>query len=186
MNTASFADQLLIAMPGMNDPNFARSVTYLCEHNADGALGIVVNRPGDVRLGDLFQDLKLSCTHPKTAAMPIYMGGPIQNERGFVLHRPIGGWTSTLSVGAEIGVTTSRDILDALALGEGPDDALIALGYAGWGAGQLEREILDNTWLNGPADPNILFATPAEQRWQAAAASLGIDIHRLTGQAGHA
>ena len=186
MNTASFANHLLIAMPGMEDPNFAKTVTYLCEHNAAGALGIIVNRPGKMRLRDVFKDMNLMCAHPKTATMPIYMGGPIQNERGFVLHSPVGQWTSTLNPGGTIGVTTSRDILEAMAEGEGPPDALIALGYAGWGAGQLEKEILGNTWLNGPADPDVLFNTPAEERWRAAAASLGVDIDRLSGQAGHA
>ena len=186
MQTGSLANQLLIAMPGMDDPNFSRTVTYVCEHDDDGALGIVINRPVDLRLGDVLGNMNLSCSHPKAAALPIYKGGPIHNERGFVLHRPIGAWASTLNVSPDIGVTTSRDILDAMALGEGPNDVLVTLGYAGWGAGQLEEEILNNTWLNSPADPGILFDIPAEQRWRAAASTLGVDIHLLSGEAGHA
>ena len=186
MQTGSLANQLLIAMPGMNDPNFSRTVTYVCEHNDQGALGIVINRPVNVSLGVLFKDLKLPCRSADIAAQPVYVGGPMQNNRGFVLHRPVGHWDSTLDVTDQIGVTTSRDILDAMAGGDGPRDALVALGYAGWGAGQLEEEILGNTWLHSPASASILFELPVEQRRQAAAATLGIDLNLLSGEAGHA
>ena len=186
MQSGSFANQLLIAMPGMNDPHFSRTVTYVCEHNDQGALGIVINRPVNVSLGVLFKDLKLPWRSADIAAQPVYVGGPMQNNRGFVLHRPVGHWDSTLDVTDQIGVTTSRDILDAMAGGDGPRNALVALGYAGWGAGQLEEEILGNTWLHSPASASILFELPVEQRRQAAAATLGIDLNLLSGEAGHA
>jgi putative transcriptional regulator len=181
---------LLIAMPTMRDPNFARTVTYVCEHTAEGALGIIINRPMDMDLGMIFQQLALTPTDPDRASQPVLQGGPVSQERGFVLHAVDGGsdgaFDSTLAVTPEIRVTTSQDILAALAAGRGPRRALLALGYAGWGAGQLESEMSQNAWLTVPASPEILFDIPFERRWHAAARLLGIDLATLSSDAGHA
>ncbi len=179
-------NHFLIAMPALVDPNFHQTVTYICEHNADGALGIVINRPLDLTLGDLLGQMDLSTADRRVSTRPIHLGGPVQQERGFVLHQPPGSWDSSLRVTDDIAVTTSRDVLSAMARGEGPERTLVALGYAGWGAGQLEREIADNAWLSGPADPHILFDIPDDQRWSAAAGLLGIDLNLLSTDAGHA
>ncbi|HWP95114.1 MAG TPA: YqgE/AlgH family protein [Gammaproteobacteria bacterium] len=182
----SLTNHFLIAMPTLADPNFVQTVTYICEHSAGGALGIVINRPLDMRLRDILDQLKLPTTNEKVISMPVYAGGPVLPERGFVLHTPHGDWDSSLKVTDEIAVTTSRDILVAMARGEGPERALVALGYAGWGAGQLESEIAQNAWLSAPADTQIIFETPYEKRWQAAARLIGVDPTLLTGDAGHA
>jgi putative transcriptional regulator len=179
-------NQFLIAMPGLEDPNFYHSVTYICEHNAEGALGLVVNRPLDMQLGEILQHINVEDAQPEARQMPVHLGGPVQQDRGFVLHEPLGDWEATLKVTDRIGITSSIDILHAISRNEGPERMLITLGYAGWGAGQLEREIADNAWLSGPADPEILFRTPDEERWRAAAASLGINLDLLSGDAGHA
>ncbi|MEE4376680.1 MAG: YqgE/AlgH family protein [Candidatus Competibacteraceae bacterium] len=180
------SNQLLIAMPSLMDPNFYQTVTYLSEHNADGALGIVINRPLELSLGELLEHLNVPITQPSIATMPVHYGGPVQPQQGFVVHTPVGDWGSTLKVTDTIGITTSRDILQSLACGEQPEHALVALGYAGWGPGQLEQELAENAWLSGPADPAILFNTPAEHRWSAAAALLGVDLNLLSSDAGHA
>ncbi|MCB1864303.1 MAG: YqgE/AlgH family protein [Chromatiales bacterium] len=185
-STTDFTAHFLIAMPGMRDPRFQHTVTYICEHNENGAMGIVVNRLLDMRLGDLLSHMDIEAPESLISDAPIHQGGPVQTERGFVLHRPAQAWDSTLRITDEIAVTTSRDILEAIAHGDGPDDRLVALGYAGWGPGQLEQEFLDNAWLSGPADNAILFEVPVDQRWQSAAGRLGIDIARLHGDAGHA
>ncbi|NIR59823.1 MAG: YqgE/AlgH family protein [Gammaproteobacteria bacterium] len=179
-------DHFLIAMPSLADPNFSHTVTYLCEHNAEGALGIVINRPSEMQLGDILEQLDIDVTYAEIAQRQVVLGGPVERERGFVLHRPLGEWEVTLRVTDELGVTASRDVLAAIARGEGPRDALVALGYAGWGAGQLEQEMAANAWLSGPADAATLFETPMEQRWTAAAARMGVDLSRLTDQTGHA
>jgi len=179
-------NQFLIAMPNLLDPNFFHSVTFICEHNANGAMGIVINQPVDLSVGELIEQMGHSAPHSALADAPVYRGGPVDIERGFVVHRPIGEWASTLPVGGIIGVTTSNDIITAMAEDRGPAQCLVALGYAGWGAGQLEEEIRDNAWLNGPANEDILFNVPVEQRWEAAAALIGININQLSGDAGHA
>jgi putative transcriptional regulator len=179
-------NHFLIAMPGLADPNFFHTVTYLYEHNAEGALGIVINRPLNLTLREILQHMDLEPATTAIGDQPIYLGGPVQQERGFVLHRPLGDWEATLQVSEDIGVTSSRDILTAIAAGQGPEQSLIALGYAGWGAGQLEQEMATNTWLSGPADRRIVFDLPHEQRWEAAAAKLGVDLNLLSGEAGHA
>ncbi|MCB1734712.1 MAG: YqgE/AlgH family protein [Gammaproteobacteria bacterium] len=179
-------NHFLIAMPALSDPNFSRTVTYLCEHNEDGAMGLVINRPLEITLDEIFKHMGIGDADPVVAAAPIYLGGPVQPDRGFVLHTPIGAWESTLRVTDDIGVTTSQDVLKAMAEGKGPEHALVALGYAGWGTGQLEAEIIDNAWLSVPAESDIIFHLPSEQRWRAAAASLGIDLDRLSSDAGHA
>lgn len=177
---------LLIAMPAMADPNFVRSVTYICEHTDQGALGIVINRPLEMALGEVFQQLALEGAPAAVADQPVLRGGPVQGERGFVLHEPAGKWDSTVEVSAFVHLTTSQDILAALARGTGPKRALMALGYAGWGAGQLETEIGANAWLSVPATPAIVFDTPFEARWAAAARLLGIDLATISPDAGHA
>jgi putative transcriptional regulator len=179
-------NHFLIAMPQLEDPNFYHSVTYICEHNEDGAMGIVVNRPLDVELGDVLSHMDIENLNQDKIHDIIYLGGPVQPERGFVLHEPLGQWDSMLAVTDSLGVTTSRDILTAINEGSGPDRALVALGYAGWGAGQLEQELVDNAWLSVPADSAIIFDTPIDQRWQAAAAKLGIDLNNLSEDVGHA
>jgi putative transcriptional regulator len=184
--TTYLTNQFLIAMPGLMDPNFFQTVTYIGEHNASGALGIVINRPLNLNLGELLEHLRISTEQIQISAMPVYYGGPVQPEQGFVIHSPVGQWGSTIRVNDIIGITTSLDILQAIARGQGPDQILVALGYAGWGQGQLEREIVQNSWLSGPTDPTVMFQTPSEKRWSAAAALLGIDLNLLSGSAGHA
>ena len=176
----------LIAMPQLDDPNFVRSVTYICAHNEDGAMGIVVNRPLDMALGEVLTQMELTASTAAIAARPVYLGGPVHTDRGFVLHRPAQEWNSTITVTTEVAVSTSRDILEAIARGQGPSDALVALGYAGWGAGQLESEMAQNAWLSGPAHLDIVFKTPVELRWQRAAALLGIDLDSISHDVGHA
>ncbi len=182
----SLHNQLLIAMPGMPDPNFNSTVTLICEHNDEGALGIVINRPLDLQLGGLFEQLSLDEADAIAAEHPVLSGGPVARERGFVLHNPGPDFESTMFVSENIQLTLSRDVLDALAAGNGPDQTLVALGYAGWEPGQLEAEMLTNTWLNVPASPEIVFDTPFAERWSHAADSLGIDISRMSPDAGHA
>ncbi|GAB4295360.1 MAG: YqgE/AlgH family protein [Thiohalomonadaceae bacterium] len=186
IETASLRNHFLIAMPQLADPHFSHTVTYICEHNAEGALGIVINRPLDLTLGEVLQHMQIKPGERVDTATPIFSGGPVQTERGFVLHRPVGAWTSTLPVTGDIALTTSRDIMSAIGHGEGPQQFLLALGYAGWAAGQLEQEITQNAWLSGPADPAILFDLPVEERWGAAAALIGVDLTLLSSEAGHA
>lgn len=182
----NLTDQFLIAMPSLADPNFHGTVTYMCAHSEEGAMGIVINRPLDIPLGEMLEHLKIEVADASVARQPVLHGGPVQRERGFVIHEPAGEWDSVLKVGKHIGIATSRDILDAVARGEGPARVVVALGYAGWGAGQLEREVLDNAWLSGPADSSIIFDLPYEDRWASATRMLGVDPDRLVGGAGHA
>jgi len=186
VETQYLTNQFLIAMPGLEDPNFYHSVTYICEHNDEGALGLVVNRPLEMQLGEILQHIHVDDAPLEARQTPVHLGGPVQQDRGFVLHEPLGDWEATLKVTDRIGITSSIDILHAIARNEGPEHVLITLGYAGWGAGQLEQEMANNAWLSGPANPEILFRTPDEQRWRAAAASLGVDLDLLSGDAGHA
>jgi putative transcriptional regulator len=190
IESVSLANHFLIAMPAMTDPNFARSLTYLCEHNAEGALGIVINRPLDISLGTLFERVSVPLTpgenQSKYNDLPVFFGGPVQTDRGFVLHRPIGHWQSTLHVTGEVGLTSSRDILQSMSDDGEPADVLVSLGYAGWAAGQLEWELSQNAWLTVPADPEIIFGLPAEERLPAAMQLLGIDFANLSDVAGHA
>ncbi len=179
-------NQFLVAMPAMEDPNFRESVTFICEHTNQGALGIVINRPMAVVLDDILKQLAITPRDLNAAATPVFLGGPVQPERGFVIHEPLGKWEATLKVSESVGVTASRDVLTALADGSGPKRAFVALGYAGWTAGQLEDELKSNAWLSAPADPHIIFDTPVEQRWQAAARLIGVDLSLLSGDTGHA
>ena len=182
----SLTNHLLIAMPQLLDPNFAQTVAIICEHTDKGALGIVLNKPLPMKLSDVLSQMKLEPTTAHIAAQPVLRGGPVHTDRGFVLHRPGGQWDHTHRVSDAIQVTTSRDVLAAMARGEGPSDAFIALGYAGWEAGQLERELLDNSWLSVPMNEQLVFEVPFEQRWQAAWQLLGVHSSRVSLVAGHA
>ncbi|MDD5389331.1 MAG: YqgE/AlgH family protein [Gallionellaceae bacterium] len=186
MDNANFTDHFLIAMPKMMDPNFSGTLTYICDHGDQGALGVVVNRPIELNLDSLFSQIGLDLTDEHLKQASVYYGGPVQVERGFVLHRPVGTWSSTLSVNDRVGLTTSKDILEATARREGPAEILVTLGYAGWGPGQLEDEIKQNAWLTVPADPQVIFGYPAKERLNAAMHLLGIDLSMLSEEAGHA
>ena len=183
---ATFSNQLLIAMPGMEDPNFSSTVTLICEHNAEGALGIVINRPMRLNLGGLFEQLEVTDADAATANRPVFDGGPVARERGFVLHNSDARFESSVAVSPGIQLTLSRDVLEAIAAGRGPAKSLVALGYAGWQPGQLEAEMLANTWLSVPATPEIVFDVPYSERWMSAARILGVDISLLAPHAGHA
>jgi putative transcriptional regulator len=185
MQTINLTSHFLIAMPAMSDPNFSRTLTFVCEHNERGALGIVVNRPIDVSLSALFKQVEIPLASPSLAEQPVFFGGPVQLDHGFVLHRPVGAWKSTLPVG-EIGLTTSRDILEAMAHGDGPQEQLVALGYAGWAPGQLEDEISRNGWLTVKARSDLIFELPPEARYDAAMSMLGVNAANLSEEAGHA
>lgn len=189
-SSLQLADHFLIAMPSMQDPVFGGAVVYLCEHNAEGALGVIINKVTDMTLDVLFDriDLKLEIAPSDLVieARPVMFGGPVQVERGFVLHSPDALYTSTLKVNDEIAMTTSKDVLEAVAAGDGPRRMLVTLGCSGWSAGQLEEEIGQNGWLTVRADPAIVFDVPADQRFAAAMKLLGIDPVLLAGVAGHA
>lgn len=187
LETTYLTNHFLIAMPNLADPDFYQTVTYVCMHNEDGAMGIIINRPMDIDLGEVLEHMEIEVEDPVAARMAIFEGGPVQRERGFVLHRPIGQWDAMINLDQshDIGITVSRDILDAIAQGHGPNEVLIALGYAGWNAGQLEQELANNAWLSTPASSRILFHTPPEQRWQAAASQLGVDLTLISSDAGH-
>lgn len=178
--------QFLIAMPNLSDPIFARSLAFICEHSEQGAMGVIVNRPLGMSLSSLFEQIDVELRRPETADLSVCFGGPVQADRGFVLHEPLGNWQSTLAVGEDLGLTTSKDILLAMGEGGGPDRLFVTLGYAGWEAGQLEKEIAQNTWLTVDADLKIIFDLPAEERYDAALALLGIDLAMLSEEAGHA
>lgn len=184
-------NQFLIAMPGMVDENFAGAVVYLCEHTERGALGLVINRPIDIKLKNLFEKVDLTLDRQDLAESPVYFGGPVQTERGFVLHERLndegGHYNSTLRIASgALEMTTSKDVLEALAHGAGPKRVLVTLGYAGWSAGQLEDEIARNGWLNVAAEPEIIFNTPVEERYERALQLLGVDPRMLSQEAGHA
>ena len=186
MDSVNLTDHFLIAMPAMDDPYFSKALVYVCEHNEQGALGIVVNKPLDMPLAELFEKVDIPLQTPTLGDLPVYFGGPVQTDRGFVLHRPVGQWQSSLPVNADVGLTSSRDILEAMGHGGEPHDVLVTLGYAGWGAGQLENELAQNGWLTVRADPSIVFSLPPEERLAAAMLALGIDFAHLAEDAGHA
>lgn len=181
------SNQLLIALPQLDDPNFARTVTLICRHDEEGAMGITLNRASDYHMAEVLSQLGLDDRTGELGQREVLTGGPVHPERGFVLHADDGrDWDSTYRVSAQIKLTTSRDILAAMAAGSGPGKALLALGCAGWGPGQLEEELAANAWLTVPADDSILFDLPLEQRWSRAAALLGVDLRLLTDYAGRA
>ncbi len=178
--------QMLIAMPAMADPNFARSVTLMCQHTEEGAIGITINRVSSFTLGEILDQLDIKCDVDGIREEKVLEGGPVNRDRGFVLHSPLEGFESSLEINPDIMVTTSRDILQALADGKGPERYLVALGYAGWGEGQLEEEMRQNAWLSVPADSAIVFDSQLSERWADSVARLGIDISNLHGFGGHA
>lgn len=183
--------QFLIAMPSMEDPNFSRTVTIICEHNQDGAMGIIINQPTTLFVDELLSSLinsEISQTATNTIDQhqPVYAGGPVQLDRGFILHDSDKQWDSTHIIDNDLSLTTSEDILLAIAQGNGPENSLIALGYAGWAAGQLEEELSANSWLTVPYAADIIFDTPIEQRWQSAATKIGVDVHLISNETGHA
>jgi putative transcriptional regulator len=182
----SLANQLLVAMPSLTESNFAQTVVLICEHTERAALGIVLNKPLGMKLGDVMAQMKLEPQNIGIGEQAVLRGGPVHVDRGFVLHRPGGAWDSTHRISEQVQVTTSRDVLAAMAQGTGPNDAFVALGYAGWEAGQLEREMLDNAWLTLPMDERIVFELPFEDRWHAAWQLLGVDSSRVSFTAGHA
>ena len=178
--------QLLIAMPAMADPNFSRSVTLLCQHNEEGAIGITINRPSDFTLGELLFQLNIPCEIQEISSVMVLEGGPVSPDHGFVLHTPVEGFDSSVQINADIMVTTSRDVMSAIAAGKGPEQFLIALCYAGWGDGQLESEMRQNAWLSVSADKGILFETDLQSRWEKAVGKLGININDLHEVGGYA
>jgi len=178
--------QMLIAMPAMADPNFSRSVTLLCQHNEEGAIGITINRKSSFTLGELLFQLNIPCENEKISSQLVLEGGPVSPDHGFVLHTPVEGFDSSIQINDDIMVTTSRDVLAEIAAGNGPDKFVVALGYAGWGDGQLEFEMRQNAWLSVPADKGILFESALSQRWEKALGKLGINIGDLHGVGGHA
>ena len=186
----NLTNQFLIAMPGMVDGHFAGTVVYLCEHTEKGALGLVINRPIEIDLRNLFEKVDLNLDRDDLASTPVYFGGPVQTERGFVLHESLdeegGHYSSSMKIEGGLEMTTSRDVLEAISNGAGPRKVFITLGYAGWSAGQLEDEISRNGWLTAPADPDIIFDAPVEERYDRALSLLGVDRHFLMGEAGHA
>ncbi len=184
---ASLANHFLIAMPGLDDPNFSRGVTLMCHHDANGAMGLLLNRNTDFLLGELMAQMGFHDVDSKLAAQPVLCGGPVEPERGFVLHSPDAGpYESSFSISEHIMLTTSRDVLEALARGAGPRHAVIALGYAGWGAQQLEAELLQHAWLSVDASAEVVFQVPPERRWDAAARLIGFDPSTLSHYSGHA
>jgi putative transcriptional regulator len=186
MQKVNLTQHFLIAMPAMADPHFAKSLTFVCEHNDQGALGIVVNRPIEMNLHALLEQVSLAPDTDAYKSVAVHFGGPVQVDRGFVLHTPVGDWQSTLKVSPELGLTTSKDILEAVAQGRGPRQMLVTLGYAGWAPGQLEHELAQNAWLTVQAKPEVIFDLPADERLAAAMNLLGVDYAKLSDTAGHA
>jgi Putative transcriptional regulator len=191
LENVNLTGHLLIAMPGMTDPFFSKSVTFICTHNQDGAMGVMINRPTDLRYETLFEKIKVELAQSELADNAVLYGGPVQPERGFVLHEHSGEWDSTLSIAENTALTTSKDILESVAMGAGPKKMLLALGYAGWTAGQLEQEIAANSWLSvqakdGETLHKILFECKAEDKLNASLALLGVNPAMLSDVAGHA
>ncbi|HID45099.1 MAG TPA: YqgE/AlgH family protein [Chromatiaceae bacterium] len=183
---SSLTNHFLIALPTLRDPNFFRTVTYICEHTAEGTMGIIVNRPSALELTDILQHMDIAETPDTPADMRIFIGGPVQEDRGFLLHSPAKRWDSTLLIEDDLAVTTSQDLVRAIARNEGPEEILFALGYAGWGPGQLEQELQQDAWIFGAASKEILFHTPIEARWEAAATLAGVDVNLISNIGGHA
>jgi putative transcriptional regulator len=176
----------LIAMPALNDSFFNQAVTYICEHDEKGSFGIIINQETDITLKQIVNEMKIETDGDYNDTQPVFIGGPVDQGRGFILHRPTGNWQSSLKVNDHVALTTSQDILQAIVNNKGPEDSIVALGYAGWAAGQLENEMANNTWLSCPADEQIIFKTPVEERWKAAARLIGIDLSLLSSETGHA
>jgi putative transcriptional regulator len=186
MDNVNLTDNFLIAMPALEDPYFSNALVYICEHNENGALGIIVNRPIDLDLAGLLEKIDIKLENDQLSSLPVYFGGPVQLDRGFVLHRPVGAWQSTLVVNEEVGLTSSRDVLASVGSAGQPSEIIVTLGYAGWDPGQLESELAQNSWLTVPAKPDILFDLPPEERLPAAMLKLGVSFTQLSDVAGHA
>jgi len=188
--TATTGDNLtghfLIAMPSLNDGFFNQAVTYICEHDENGSFGIIINQQTGITLKQIAKEMAIETENNSHDNQPVFIGGPVDQGRGFILHRPAGNWQSSLKVNNSIALTTSKDILQAIVNNEGPENNIVALGYAGWAAGQLDNEMASNTWLSCPADEQIIFNTPVAERWKAAANLIGIDLSLLSSDAGHA
>ncbi len=186
MQSINLTNQFLVAMPGLRDSGFEKAVAYVCAHSEQGAMGIVINKPLDIELGQIFQQMDIPSSDPEACNKIIFQGGPVHTDRGFILHHGTREWDSSIRISKEVCVTTSKGLLEAMAAGEGPEEALVALGYAGWSSGQLEQEMMDNIWLNIPVDPSIIFNTPFEECWTAVASHIGINIEQLSSDIGHA
>jgi putative transcriptional regulator len=191
LENMNLTGQFLIAMPAMQDPYFSKTVTFICTHNDEGAMGVVINRPLQITVDHLFEQIKLPCEHPSIIEKPVFYGGPVQTERGFVLHAPHGDYNSTVPINAAVALTTSKDILESMAQNQGPSKVMIALGYAGWTAGQLEDEVSQNAWLS--FQPNslkgfndLIFDLPFDEKLEIAMAMIGVDYASLSDVAGHA
>ena len=188
----NLANHFLVAMPGMKDPYFQRSVIYVCEHNEEGAMGIMINTPINVTVANMLEQvqekipLSAQMSHSKSLDEPVLNGGPVSEDRGFIIHNPKDDYQSSLKMSERLFVTTSKDILSVLGTEDQPDNYIVALGYSGWDAGQLESELADNSWLTIEADPNVIFDTPIEERWSCAVESLGFDVAQLSPNLGHA
>lgn len=183
----SLKNHFIIATPNLQDPNFSRAVAYICDHSPEGAMAIIINFPLSIHLGEVFNNMDIDSQDPFLNDKSIFAGGPIQQERGFVLHLPCDEhWESSLELSDQISITTSKDILEAMADKHGPEKAIVALGYAAWGPGQLETELAENSWILSPASAEVLFNTPNDEKWKAAAALIGVDIERMSSQTGHA
>lgn len=186
----NLTNHFLVAMPGMKDPYFQRSVIYVCEHNEDGAMGLMINAPIDITVGKMLKQVDVQPVHPQlhteSLERPVLNGGPVSNDRGFILHHPKDQYESSIQMTDNISVTTSRDILSVLGTEAEPNKYLVALGYSGWEAGQLEIELSENSWLTIEADPDLIFNTPINERWQKAVQMLGIDASQLSSEIGHA
>jgi len=182
----NLSNQFLIALPVIEDSVFDRSVSLICRHDKKGAMGVVFNKQTKYQLKDILTNIGIEVEDSSCADLPVYEGGPVHHERGFILHSPLGNWDSTLKVTANIGITSSKDILEAIAKGKGPTQFLVALGCAGWSEGQLEQELLDNAWITAPVDMDTLFAKDASLKWQASAKNIGVDILKISQVAGHA
>ncbi|PID45591.1 MAG: YqgE/AlgH family protein [Proteobacteria bacterium] len=186
LTSSNLRNQLLIAMPALGDPNFFHTVTLICEHNEEGCFGVTINRPLDMTVGDLLKQLDIDSIEQVVLDATAVNGGPVQPNQGFVIHDTSQSWQGTLHVGDNLSVTSSRDILEDIAVGKGPDNFLLALGCASWSAGQIEDELRQNAWLTCPASHQILFETPYEQRWQQSAGTLGVDVNLISDVVGHA
>jgi putative transcriptional regulator len=186
----NLANHFLVAMPGMKDPFFKRTVVYLCEHSDDGAMGIVINAPIDISVGGMLKQVEMDPVYPQlntdSLEKPVLNGGPVAEDRGFILHEPKDHYQSSIQMTQSLAVTTSKDILSVLGTEAEPDKYVVALGYSGWEVGQLESELADNSWLTIEADPNVIFNTPIQERWKKAVQMLGIDASQLSSQVGHA
>ncbi len=186
MANMNLSNHFLIAMPTLADPNFFQTVTLVCVHNEDGAMGVIINRPLDLDLGTVFDQMNIANPDAEISAQCVFEGGPVHRDRGFIIHRPALEWDSTIRVSADLAISTSRDVLEAISNGSGPESNLVALGYAGWGSGQLESEMAANAWLSGPADESIIFDLPPDERWRRAVEQLGIDVNTMSHDVGHA